>query len=425
MSKPFKLTPFIWITAFGLSLPAAADFRPADWPYLKKIEAPSPIQQHYVALIVEKGVFDKARLDLGDLRIIEEHGEEVPYKLVVEQRDIKETAYSPRIFNQAFIPRSHSVFSLDLGQRGLLHNRLTIETPSVNFRRLVTIEGSDDQWTWKKLKTKGGIFDFSEEYHARYTTVDYPENSYRYLRVTIVVEGEVPLIITGVKVYSWIAWEPREEVVATKILGRRENPERRGTELDLDLGYRGLPTHHLEILTPEKNFRRQVEVTGSDDGKTWFPVGSGHIFKYETAKFTGSDLHVRYREALRRYLRITILNYDDRPLQITGVKIYGIARKVVFSYEAGRQYFLYYGNPDAASPRYDIEQLLPYLALKNPPVVRLGREEGNPRYVKKQVSRPWTEERPYLLWGVLGVVVLALGALSLRVMRQVGKKDEG
>lgn len=423
MSKRFQLIFFTWLAVFGVVLPSSADFQPGDWPYRKRIAAPSLTQEQYVTTSVDNEIFDKARFDLGDLRLIEEDGQELPYKLVVEQREIKETVYSPNIFNQGFIPRSHSVFYLDLGQRGLLQNRLTIETPSVNFRRLVTIEGSDDQRTWYKLKTKGDIFDFSEGYHARYTTLDYPENGYRYLKITIWGESEMPLIIAGVKVYSRIAREPKKEVVAATILERNENLQRRATELDLDLGHRGVPTSRVEILTDEKNFRRQVEVATSDDRKTWIPVGSGHIFGYVTPKFTRADPHVSFQEAARRYLRITIVNYDDRPLQISGVKVYGIPRKLVFKYKPGGQYFLYYGNGDAVSPRYDIEQLLPYLALKHPPVVELGREEGNPRYVKKKVQRPWTEERPYLLWGALGLVVSVLGALSLRLIRQVGKGE--
>jgi len=424
MSTLGKLRLFACFIILSPSLPAAADFQPGDWPYRKKIAGPSLIKEAHVALTVDQEVFDKARPDLGDLRIVEERSGEIPYKLVVERREVKQTSYAPRIFNQAFVSRSHSVFFLDLGQTGLLHNRLTIETPTSNFKRLVTVEGSENQQTWYKLKGKGYIFDFSEEYRARHTTVDYGENSYRYIKVTIWGESELPLSIAGVKVYSWIAREPREEVVAATILQRNEDPGRRATVIDLDLGYRGVPTHHLEVLTDEKNFRRQVDVSASDNRRTWFPVGNGHIFRYDTPKFTGADLHVRYQEASWRYLRITILNYDDRPLQIPGVKVYGIARKLVFSYLPGKEYFLYYSNPAAASPRYDIEQLFPYLALRDPPVVALGSEEGNPRSLKHAANRPWTEKRPYVLWGVLGILVLALGGLSLRLVRQVGKKVE-
>lgn len=272
MSKRFQLIVFTWPAVFGVVLPSPADCQPGDWPYRKRIAAPSLTREQYGTTSVDNEIFDKARFDLGDFRLIEEGGQELPSKLVVEQSESRETVHSPKIFNQGFIPRSHSVFSLDLGQRGLRQNRRTIETPGVTSRRLVTIEGSDHQRTWYKLKTTGDTLDSSEGYHARHTTLDYPENGHRYLKITLWGEREMPLIIAGVKVYSRIAREPKREVGAATILDRNENLQRRATELDLDPGYRGVPTSRVEILTDEKNFRRQVEVATSDDRETRVPA---------------------------------------------------------------------------------------------------------------------------------------------------------
>ena len=114
---------------------------------------------------------------------------------------------------------------------------------------------------------------------------------------------------------------------------------------------------------------------------------------------------------------MTIRNQDNAPLTIKGAAVYSFPRKVIFPYDSGIQYALYYGNPKAGPPVYDIQQLAAYLEEGSLPVFSLGPEEKNPLYV--QEKKPWTEENQWFLWFVLGLVVIVLGLTIANTMKKI------
>lgn len=417
MKKAFKLSLFLGLI-FLIGFISHADFKLTDWPYFKEIE---PLNKEgYVEVTIDKEVYEQTRNKLEDLRIIDEEKNETPFKLLVEQSSTKETTYSPKLFNLSFVPGSHSLFMLDLGERGFFNNRLTINTPSINFRRKVEIEGSDDRKVWYKVKSEGYIFDFSQEYKARHTTLNYPENHYRYLKVIIWDYNEKPLKITGAKLYRRVVKKAKEVLLATKIIERKEDPELKATQVYLDFGSKGQPNHRIELISPGRNYHRRIEIAGSNDREEWFSLGSGYIFNYDTEKFKTKDRDVSYREGRYQFLKITIFNYDNQPIDINNIKAYGIPRRIFYHYDPTHRYFLYYGNQEAKAPRYDIEQLLPYLTTKGLAVLSLGKEKKNPDYIPKR--GPWTEEKPYLLWGMIIIAILVLAFLILKLTKQVKGK---
>ena len=159
MKRIFKLSLFLGLI-FLIGSIAHADFKLTDWPYFKEIE---PLNKEgYVEVTIDKEIYEQTTDKLEDLRIIDEENNEIPFKLLVERSSTKETAYSPKLFNLSFVPGSHSLFMLDLGKRGFFNNRLTINTPNINFSRKVEIEGSNDRKVWYKIKSEGYIFDVSQ-----------------------------------------------------------------------------------------------------------------------------------------------------------------------------------------------------------------------------------------------------------------------
>src|SRR5437016_2863761 len=81
-----------------------------------------------------------------------------------------------------------------------------------------------------------------------------------------------------------------------------------------------------------------------------------------------------YSEERFRYLHVKIFNYDDQPLKLSDARVYGYPRYLLFRHEPGKSYRLFYSNPAAAAPRYDLEQLSPYLKLEQLAMLKLAEE---------------------------------------------------
>ena len=402
---------------------AAADFALADWPYAKEVRTPPGTQEDLVELHPDAQLYDGSAPGLTDLRIIAGDSRETPYKLEVRRGSIVQRDVPVTIRDQGYVRDRYNTFTAALAlEEGAVHNKVNIETASVNFQRTAVVETSNDERTWAQV-AEGAVHDFrltDTEATSRNTSVGYPDSTARYLRVRVLDDGNGPLTITGAHVSATQA-EPRREVswsAAVTDISRGEGQQT--TLVELDLSASGIPTDRIAVSVDDVNFNRDVTLEASGDGETWRTVEPGAgIFAYDTPRFTGESLSFTYPESTERYLRIVIHDADSPPLTVTGVQVWGAQRRVLFFARPGEAYKAYYGNPDALRPTYDIDRLLTFLDTDDLSVAGLGPQTDNPMYV---AQRPPVSERfPWLLPAALVLAGLVVGGILLNVLRQARK----
>jgi hypothetical protein len=391
----------------------AADFDPKKWAKWREINvADKNAPADFVQIELDGPVFAGARSDLADLRVIDEQGIEVPSKLIVQRDEVREEQRPLEVFDRALAPDGRLSFTLDLGADPPRHNRLNLETTSHNFSRRVTVEASDDNRQWVIVRDDGYIFDFTRDRTVRFLTIDYPLSTRRYLRVTIWNHNEPPVEIAGVSVFQVTELKAHLNRWPATLADQGVDAKLRASIWMLDLGYQKVPSTRLEFQPVTANFQRRVEIEGSNEGQTWLPVGNGEIFAIGIEQRRRQHLQLDYREAQFRYLRIKVFNYDDSPIKLAEVRVYGYPRYLLFRREQGRSYRLFYGNPSAAAPHYDLEQLSPYLQLEQLSTLSLSAEQTNP-----EAGAPWFERQPLWLWAVFVIAAAVLGAMILRLAK--------
>ena len=407
------------------ALPLFAAVNETDWRYYKQATLAEDFgATGLVALELDPEVYAHASPTLGDLRVAnQQDGQEQPYKLLVESGDLRRASVSANMRDLGHTEQSTS-FVLDLLSDGVLHNELEIQTSSRNFQRQVAIEGSDDGESWRILRNDGIIFDLTIEergFTTRDTRVTYPDSTARFLRVQITDEDLEPLSIGGGVVFFARQLEPRRGTLPLTIVGREDDAEQKETVLLLDGGRAGFPANRIELDIPQRNFYRQVSVEGSNDLEIWRDVQSNEtLYDFDTSKFVGNDLLIGFGESRVRYYRVTIANEDNPPLSVDGARAGGFVRKLVFSADPGQSYRLYYGNPEASAPSYDLERIFPYLVTEGLPVAALGPHLQNPAFtVVVPPEPPFTERYPWLLPTVVAIAALFVGAFLASLVRQL------
>jgi hypothetical protein len=120
-----------------------------------------------------------------------------------------------------------------------------------------------------------------------------------------------------------------------------------------------------------------------------------------------------------RVLRLRVRNGDDRPLELRGVAVRVPVERAVFEAAPGGRYRLVYGS-NAAAPRFDLARSVgdarAWAASAVPVPLGAARRLAAP----PAAALPWTERHPALLWGGLVAVVVVLGLLTARALRQPG-----
>jgi len=421
--KLFFVVGLVGLLAVGLAGVASSDFTSREWEYSKPISLqPGVTVDEFVQVRPDIDVYTKSVTGLADLRIIETtNGIETPYKLLVERGERRRQSVSAAVQDLGISPNGDTSFVVRTGGSGALHSEVEILTASRNFQRAVRVEGSDDLSQWSVLQAGAQIYDVSVEGQpeaARSTRVTYPVSSARYIRVTIQNNGQPPLEIRGVSAFLLQAINPAYREYASSITSRAEDAGQKASRLVVDLGRAGLPSSRVEVSTPNVNFFREVRIETSGDAREWTEILSGGaIFSYDTPLLKQQGLGVDYPETTDRYLRVTVLNRDNAPLEVTGVKALGFERRLIFQAKSGDSYALHYGNPAASAPSYDIEQLFPYLVTENLREGGLGAEVVNTDFEAKP-TEPFSERYPWLLPLVVALAALGLGAFLAMVLRQ-------
>lgn len=411
-------------------LPVWADYPDGQWQFFKPVILPSDLPDaQLVEVEVDPEVYAEAQPGLGDVRLTatDADGErEIPYKLLIEAGDQRRASVPVEMQDLGHIPNDHTSFVIRVQSEGDLHSEVEIQTSSANFQRRVAVSASDDGETWRILEENGTIFNVTipeRGFSASDTSVLYPSSSARFLRVQIFDEDQEPLAVQGAVVLFAETLEPRRHQLPLDIVQRIEDAERKRTILVLRASHPGFPVDSLSVDIPHRNFYREVTLEGSYDSIYWIPLQSGEIlYDFDTPKFVGDDRELRFGESRYRYYRVTIFNEDNPPLPVEKPVASGFTRKVVSTASVGETYRLYYGNPEASTPSYELEKLFPYLATEDLPVARLGSPEVNPAFgIPEPLSEvvPFTERYPWLLPGVVAAAALLVGLFLASLIRQV------
>jgi Protein of unknown function (DUF3999) len=376
-----------------------------QWAFRRQVKTS---QAAFDVLALDAIVYQASKAQLNDLRLLRS-GTEVPYVLRTLSGGRELKRFSPRITDRIAIPGVGTQAVLEI-RESAAHNRLTIETDQTNFRQRVRVEGSNDGKHWGMIRRDGTIFDVStSDQHASNLSVSYPDSTQRYLRIT--VEGwRNPHAIRSVSMSFVRNLPAQREVVAEVAPNVTSDRTTRASVLEIDLGF-DRPFDCIRFEPATGFFSRSVTVSASRDKKKWEIAGFGTIER----SAGGEQLSVYVPEHWARYVRGEVRNEDNPPLVFSRVRVQALRRQLIFPADASGSYWLYSGNPKAEPVQYDLGTILPPQVNALPAL--FGPLEKNPGY--KPPKPPVSERSPWLLPGLLALLVPVLGIIAFRMLQQV------
>lgn len=378
-----------------------------------------------VSVRLDRDVYEAARADLGDLRVVDERGHDVPYLIDRAEPAGPAAEARPAVRNRGWRADGAATAVLDFGRR-TGKRRLQLRLSGDNFRRRVAVEGSEDGVAWTTLVDEAWVFAVPGPGPARYETVDLPENDFPLLRVVVhpAPDEKGRPGIEDALVPGDARPERREEPLVPR-WSAAQDENARETWLTLDHGARHQPFLAVELDVADERFFREVRVEARHDATAdgravwWEEIGRGAIYRLEHEGRRRECLRIEAR-GRGRALRLRVRNRDDRPLQVRAVAVRVPVERLLFEASPPGRFRLTYGSAGREAPSYDLARtagdVATWAASARP--ARLGP----PRRVTAgaEAERPWTERHPSLLWAGLLAVVLALGALTYKALQRAG-----
>lgn len=364
-----------------------------------------------------------------ELRLLRSDGREVPYLLAMQTaRHEVETA--PGELTGGRAGGTSSVWVVDFLQARSF-DALELQVDGGRFAKQVTVEGASERGgPFRTLRASAGIFDLpwsaAPGFRVRHTGIEWEEvKTARYVRITIDDLRSRPIELRGVtairnraaKAQMWTRPAPLVPLAGEGRKAGRHAATRSRYRLDLPAG---LPIEQLTLRAEELAFVRPVRLlelpaqrpgtaaSAAEErelaGDTLYRLATatapppGRRHRAAVADDAGSIDPQLAAELLTLQLSqppgggtlvLEIDNGDSPPLSGLQVEVYGCGARLIFEYPApdaagsaaGHTWALYYGNPAARPPHYDLEALRERLTRLGPlRPARLGPERPNPRY---------------------------------------------
>ena len=408
---------------------ASASFTPSAWQYMRTI---SSVQGEFVKVILPNDI-SWTDNTFADIRIIGQDQREVPY-LLTKNIASRSQGIPLSILNKTTRSDGYTQALIDMGNSKQVHTDLSLVTSGANFRRQVSIYSSDALMTmddphWNLVTDKGYIFRFTDQYTG-FTSgnraISFPASTARYFKVVISAGPEGPVEVSSAEYGATVSADVPSytNILPVSVFN---NSSRKTTEVTVDLGKEGVLSNGITITPLDHNYSRRVIIQAANDkadASSWRNVGESSISGITTSLFTGSYNRISYPETHSRYIRLSIVNDDNPPLTLDSrATIESTAVSVVFEGGQGIRYTLYYGNPRASIPQYDISQISSYIEANKLPVATLADAIQNPEYVAPQPPVvPFTESNKTMLNILLVIVVLGIGAAIFFYLRSYIKK---
>jgi hypothetical protein len=307
-----------------------------------------------------------AKPGLGDLRLHDAQGREVPY-LVIDPPE--------RIFNWkdgALLPvaatKKTSGFELDLG-RAMPADRIRLGGIAAPFLKRLRLEGSGDRAHWTVLAEEATVFDLPEE-KLRNTEVAFTPGDYRYLRVTWDDRSSAHVTATDAAARMHIAGTAPEPM-RVPVEFRRRTSEPGKSRYKLQLPGPHLPIVALELEVAGGDVFREATVNEARLANAEVvPVklGSATVKRAQRDGAVAADLAIPIAAPDGPDLELVVDNANNPPLALTGI----VARLepqpwIYFESADGAQLTARYGNEKLNAPRYDLEASRKAASQSDPP----------------------------------------------------------
>jgi hypothetical protein len=184
----------------------------------------------------------------------------------------------------------------------------------------------------------------------------------------------------------------------------------------LRLPHSHLPVTRLSCVAQTALFQRDLSLyeEATDDRAEPFHRALGNALWTRTPERKGAEF---FMALLRAPETDTVIletsNGDNPPIHLEKFQLFYPATRVLFKAKVEDDIFLYYGNPRAAAPSYDLNLVAGQLFAANKATASSSAEQQ----LKKS---SWSEGQPgkggVLFWGILALVVVALLAIIARLL---------
>jgi hypothetical protein len=365
----------------------------------------------------------------GSFRIYKLNGNdtiEVPYVSGSRFFDVYDQKYLKplRVIDKSFEPGKASYATLVI-DTNITYNSVYVNFNALDFFKDITVEGSNDNKSWKTIVENEKVFHYYREPGDHYyrNKINLGAVSFKYLRIKSddsntdkleLISASLPLVKEEVI---------EEDETVPFELKRSEDKKNKQTILECSFQRRYFITALDFRIENENHFRREASVhlkNTNSSQETWIYFGNTVLTSNSSNKLYLNNYNSGDDAFKSDKLRILINNLDNQPLEKVDLKVFTHHEKIKVKLEKDARYVLAYGKESDTAPQYDLEYFRNAIPL-NLTSTELGQEK---QIEHQAVVKPEPLLKNKLwIWIALTVCVLVIGIFTIKLLKAEDKKE--
>jgi hypothetical protein len=374
-------------------------------------------QSGFHRILLPPDVLGRLNSNLTDIRLYDNQEQEVPYLLTRQQPTLTAPFIDYEIISQKSQPNVATTLIIR-NQTNDRINSLGIILKNTNVGKKARLSGSADARNWYAIDNAIWLGPAQTSQNTTDTKLlHFPLSDYGYYRLEINDSLSAPLNILKVGNYRPTTIAGTYSVITDLRISQRDSSDKH-TYIHLT---RNNPARFdkLTLWIPSAiPFRRRAEVglfviQRSKRGRKTSRFEVAHSFDLRTA-----DSNVVYLPGMKaKELYIVIANKDSPPLPVGNVRAYQLTAYLLANLTADKAYHVGFSSDNIPAPAYDLTPFRANLPT-NLPIIGTNRVTN---YLVTDYTGVILRPGNLLIWLALGIVLIVLGFLSYRMLRDMGK----
>ncbi len=324
-----------------------------------------------------------------------------------------------KVIDKAYESGKHS-YATVVVDTNLIYTSLYLHFGSTEFYKEITLEGSNDNKSWKTIVENEKLFrDYRDpaEHHYR-NKITFQSVSFKYLRVKMddVNSTKLDLLSASIPLEKEEVVEENEYVESFQT--RTEDKQNKQTIVEC-LFPRNFSITELQVnVENEDRYRREVQIqlyAPTNNKDKWVNYGNGILTTGSSNKLYLMRYYSGDSDFKSNKMRIVINNMDDQPLGKISIKAFTHLENIKIKLKKDKKYVLGYGKSKDTQPYYDMSYFTNAIPF-NLSTVQLGSEVKIPHIVAP-VQQPLFNNKMWI-WVALIACVLVIGFFVTKLMKE-------
>ena len=378
------------------------------------------ITDEWHSIELPDAVFNKINSSFNDIRVYgftKKDTVEAPYFISTQKEEIFKTKVEFNVLNKVQTAKGY-FYTLKMNKKDAI-NAIDLDFELDNYDWEIRVEGSHDERNWFTVVKDYRILSINTEFtNYSFNRVEFSNASYTYFRVFVPSLVDPGFISPKIILTKRIEGKTKKYTVISK--NQYEAKKKKETIVKIRLK-EAVPISQIQIQSEDGfDYYRPIRIEYLYDSTK---TTKGYMYHYETLAYgtfsSFEENNFRVNNVIAKNLRITIQNYDNKPIRISNIEVKGNVYELHARFTDDANYFMVYGNPNCPPPIYDIDHFRSTVpaALKS---ITIGEEIVIKKtVVKDEVPKeqpPFLESKAWI-WAIMGIVIVILGWFTFKMLR--------